>query len=140
MPRHELGGGYLLRIDQLIFSDLVISAYGLSKSPSPFAAAPAWASFATLAFLVRDRFPGLELVDPLAGVEARDDGTSEGGPWLVNLILVMGFFTDGGCGGGGGVPLRKAGAALKVCRNGPAGVGTGWEPFSTVIGPVTKLL
>lgn len=87
-------------MDQLIFSDLVISAYGLSSSPSPFAAAPAWASAVALDLFPRARFV-LELDDiPLAGVDARD-GADEDGPLLVSLILVIGFFTEGGVGAWG---------------------------------------
>ena len=93
---------HLLRIDQLIFSDLVISEYGLSRSPSPFAAAIALASLDELALLPRERFvPGLGLGTPLLGVCAREVACEEA-PLLVNLILVIGFFTAGGGGGLGG--------------------------------------
>jgi hypothetical protein len=124
------GKNHLLRIDQLIFSDLVISAYGFSKSPLPCAAAPALVSLAEWPLLPRAPLPpGLELLaldGPFAGVRGREAACEEEAPLFVSLIFVIGFFTDGGGGGGGGAPGGKAGLALNVCRNGPdACAGTG---------------
>lgn len=137
MPRHGEKNMHLLLMDQLIFSDLVISAYGLSKSPFPFpfpfpfafpaTTAAALASAEAAVLLARDPLaPGLELE-----LEAPFEGSGAGeavwdeAPLLVSLILVMGFLTAAG-GGGGGAPGGKAGAALKVWRKG-AGAGADRE-------------
>ena len=105
-------------MDQLIFSDLLISAYGLSSRPMPLPTALGFPAPAS-AFPPREPLPldlALGFGAIFAGVPARDEACDED-PLLVSLILVIGFFTAGGAAGGGGLPPGgNAATALNVWR------------------------